>query len=407
MTKKRIQVVHLCVTDEGGAGLCCRRIHRAMKGLGVESHVLTMLKFTSDKEVMRVHWGLKWFLYRAVNKILLYLKLPLTNKVKISLLERKAKEPLSNPSSVFKDLPKHPLLRDADIIHLHSVTGFIDYPSFFRKIEKPIVWTLHDENLFNGLAHFSRTKVLDAKLDKQCYNIKLKALHEAKRLGVVFLSDMMWEKYHSHEMLDGHRSVIINNPVDTDVFKPYDKNVARKRLGIEEDALVFIFVAAFINDSWKGLKELCVAFEKLHLDNAVILAVGKKLDIEYPSFVKAIGPIYEGEKLSEAYSAADYFVSASTQEAFAQTPIEAMACGIPAILTPVSGTSELITEDNGVRCGGFSVEAIVEAIRKALSRQYDAQVIRKDILNRFSTTGVAKKYLAFYSQMLDATNLSK
>lgn len=152
------------------------------------------------------------------------------------------------------------------------------------------------------------------------------------------------------------------------------------------------------------MKELCVAFEKLHLDNAVILAVGKKLDIEYPSFIKAIGPIYEGEKLSEAYSAADYFVSASTQEAFAQTPIEAMACGIPAILTPVSGTSELITEDNGVRCDGFSVEAIVEAIRKALSRKYDAQVIRKDILNRFSTTGIAKKYLDFYNQILDTQN---
>lgn len=97
MTKKRIKVVHLCVTDEGGAGLCCRRIHRAMKGLGVESHVLTMLKFTSDEDVKRIHWGLKWFLYRAVNKIFLYLKLPLTYKVKISLLERKAKEPLSNP----------------------------------------------------------------------------------------------------------------------------------------------------------------------------------------------------------------------------------------------------------------------------------------------------------------------
>lgn len=407
MIKKHIKVVHLCVTDEGGAGLCCRRIHRALKEMGVESHVLTMLKFTSDAEVVRVHWGFRWFLYRAINKVLLYLKLPLTYKVKISLLERKIKEPLSNPNSVFKDLPENPLLQNADIIHLHSVTGFIDYPSFFRKVKKPIVWTLHDENLFNGLAHFSRTKVLDTKLDAQCYGLKLKALHEAKNLGVVFLSDMMWEKYHSHEMLEGHRSVVINNPVDTKVFKPHDKDTARKRLGIKEDALVFIFVAAFINDPRKGLDTLCEAFGKLPLDNAVILAVGKKLDVEYPAFVKAIGPIYDGEKLSDAYSCADFFVSASNQEAFAQTPIEAMACGVPTILTPVSGTSELITNENGIRCDGFSADAIADAIRKALSRKYDAQVIRNDILNRFSTAGIAKKYLDFYNQMLNSQNQSK
>lgn len=64
-----MNVVHICVTDEGGAGLCCRRIHKAMQGLGVNSHVLTMLKFSDDPDVQRVYWGIRWFLHRAVNKI--------------------------------------------------------------------------------------------------------------------------------------------------------------------------------------------------------------------------------------------------------------------------------------------------------------------------------------------------
>lgn len=398
-----LSIVHLCVTDEGGAGLCCRRIHQTMKDMGMNSHVLTMLKFSDDPDVERIHWGVKWFLYRALNKVLLYLRLPITDRVKIRMMEKKVGEPISMPTSVFKDLHKHPLIQQADIIHLHSVTGFIDYPSFFQKVNKPIVWTLHDENLFNGLAHFSRTAVPNKKIDKKYYNLKLSALRTAKNLGIVFLSEMMYEKYHNHDMIKNNLSTIINNPINTNIFKPKDKSIARKAFNIADDSLVFIFVAASISDPWKGLTTLSKVFETMDIHNAMILAVGKKNDkYKYPPYIKAIGPIYDTEKLSMAYSAADFFISSSTQEAFAQTPIEAMACGTPAILTPVSGTSELINEQNGVKCEGFSPEKIKKGIIKALSHKYDSDIIRKDIIDRFSTLRIAEKYLTFYKAMINS-----
>ena len=41
---------------------------------------------------------------------------------------------------------------DADIVHLHWISFFVDYPSFFGSIPNhvPIVWTLHDMNAFTG-----------------------------------------------------------------------------------------------------------------------------------------------------------------------------------------------------------------------------------------------------------------
>src|SRR5690606_4080266 len=43
---------------------------------------------------------------------------------------------------------------EADIINLHWTAGFLDWPSFFSKIKKPVVWTLHDQNAFLGGEHY-------------------------------------------------------------------------------------------------------------------------------------------------------------------------------------------------------------------------------------------------------------
>ena len=404
-TSTRIKVVHICVTDGGGAGLCCRKISKSLKEEGIDSQIISMLKFTNDKDVTRVKWGIKWFIYRVLNKFLLFLQLPLTDRVKVIKLQNKIKEPLSIPVSIFTSLHKHRLIQEADIIHLHSITGFIDYPTFFKNINKPIVWTLHDENIFNGLSHFSRTNIKNLKIDKKFYQIKLNSVSKPCDLGIVFLSKMMFNKFREHEMIKGRPKTIINNPVDTNIFHSIDKKEARIRLGLAQDAIVFIFVAAHIDDPWKGLNKLIKAVELLNMQNAIILAVGKKKDsVIRPSFMKAIGPIYDNKLLVSAYSAADYFISASDQEAFAQTPIEAMSCGIPAILTPVSGTQELITEKNGILCTDTTVEAILQGIKLALEKKYNPEEIRNDILARFSTKIIANKYIEFYKNILGQNN---
>jgi glycosyltransferase involved in cell wall biosynthesis len=89
------------------------------------------------------------------------------------------------------------------------------------------------------------------------------------------------------------------------------------------------------------------------------------------------------------------------KEAFAQTPIESMACGVPAIVFPVSGTDELITPQNGVRADDFTEESLRQAIKTAMSTSFDSKAIRQDMITRFSPNVIAKKYIAFYHQIFD------
>lgn len=397
-----MKVLHICITDEGGAGLCCRRLHHAIKDLGITSYVLTLLKYSDDSDVMRAPKGWRWALWGIVNKTLECLHLPLTDKLKVRNAAQHNDTTLTMPVTAFKTLHHHLLIQWADIIHLHGVAGFVDYPSFFTNVDKPIVWTQHDEILFSGLSHFGYTPKELCCLEKKYYHIKLQAIHSVKHLGIVFLSKMMYERFHTHEMVRGCYMTVINNPVDINEFRPIERIKARRKLGIPSDATVFVFVATNIADSRKRLHTLCDALQGLALPNLLLLAVGNTSHNEqWPDFVKAIGPMRGSKELSVAYSAADYFISASLHEAFAQTPIEAMACGIPAIVTPVSGTYELIKDTNGVRCKGFSTADIVEGIRTAINRSYDAKKIRTDMFYRFSPKYIAEKYVVFYQEMIE------
>lgn len=396
-----MKVLHICITDDGGAGLCCRRIHHAIKDAGIDSRILTLLKFSNDPDVIRAPKGWRWVMRGGLNKVLEVLHLPLTDKLKVRRIAKHNKVTLTMPVTAFKTLHRHTLIQWADIIHLHGIAGFVDYPSFFANVDKPVVWTQHDEILFSGLSHFNRTRQVSGKLENKYYNIKLNAVHQAKQLGIVFLSEMMYGKFGNHEMIKDRPSVIINNPVDTTSFHPIDRQKARYQLGIPLNAHVFTFVAASISNPWKGLRILCEAFQKMHIDNLVLIAVGENTSgEEWPDFVMQTGPIRDAEKLSVAYSAADFFISPSLQEAFSQTPIEAMACGIPAILTPVSGTSELINETNGVRCKGFTAQELIDGIQIAINRSYNAGNIIRDIQIRFSPNVIASKYIAFYREMI-------
>jgi glycosyltransferase involved in cell wall biosynthesis len=62
-------------------------------------------------------------------------------------------EQFSHPFSRYR-IEQHPWVREADVINLHWVSCFLDYARFFATVEKPIVWTLHDQNPYLGGFHY-------------------------------------------------------------------------------------------------------------------------------------------------------------------------------------------------------------------------------------------------------------
>ena len=392
-----MKVVHICTIDSGGAGLCCLRIHNSLLKQGIDSHVLVLEKKSDDPKV--IGYGKKRYkIWRIVNKVFRILHIDVTDFNKVFLLSQES-ACYTTPTSII-DVSRHPLVQSADVIHLHWVNRFVDYPSFFRKVQKPIVWTLHDENLFLGIAHYQNAVIKDSPLEEKYYRVKYNSIKEIKNLGIVFLSQMMYQQYVGHEMISNASKCIINNSVDCNLFKPIKKIEARKYYNISPNAKVFLFVAATITDKRKGFSFLLEALKNIKEPDTLILAVGRhKSDIDLPNVILT-GEINDVQSLSRAYSCADYFVMPSMQEAFAQIPLEAMACGLPCIVFPVSGTEELITSINGVRCNGFTTDDLVEGIEKAFDSTYDGNLIREYTMNNFSPESIADKYAIFYDKMM-------
>lgn len=394
-----MKVIHINADDYLGAGLCALRICQSLRELGVDSQMLVRTK-THPYEWIHDYGFTQEMIDRIPSKLWRMMGI-------VGVTERNAMTVISNNyHGIFTrpvspvDLSCQPLVKEADIIHLHWINGYVDYPSFFSKVRKPIVMTLHDENLFCGIAHYTSEVIPDEPLEQKYRKVKYEAIHAAGNLSIVFLSKMLSDKFGNENIICGRPKYIIHNSVNTSLYKPFSKKEMRTRYGIPQDAVVFAQVAIEIYDTRKGLTKLIHAVDGMDIPNKMILAIGGNPQGIHHPLVRETGTISNPGKMSELLSCADYFVMPSSQEAFAQTPLEAMACGLPAIVFPCSGTEELITAENGVRCKGFEVSDLRQGIHQAMQIRYNHDRIRENVKVRFSPETIAKQYLRVYRNAL-------
>ncbi len=416
-----MKIVHITTCDYGGAGLAVLRIHDSLLQLGIDSSVLVADKRTSLSTVFQVEPTATLNtnkkpsnkLLKVTKNILRRRGWFLTNLEKYRKMFNSLKKADQEVCFTFPitsyDLAEDELVKEADVIHLHWVADFVDYPTFFKKVTKPIVWTFHDENIGLGGFHYQCAKdeyydIYQPLEDAFC-GIKREALAYCHNLYVVALSNKMKAFVDGLDFLKPRKKTIIHNSVNHERFRIIDKAYSRDLFHVPRENLVFSFCANEIGDERKGLKELIMALELLGDNNITLLCIGPgELPID-PSFhTICIGKIDNEDVLAALYSCSDRFVMPSFQEAFAQTPLEAMACGVPVIVFPCSGTEELINDDNGVRCKDFTVEALFLGIKESLKRQYNNHKIRNDVMSRFAPRLIAEQYLQVYKMAIDESD---
>lgn len=410
-----MKILHISTFDRGGAGISCIKLHRGLMGIGYSSKVL-VLKKTSDapevyqfeKNIYRLPKIIRWpvlFLKLVLQK----LRIPVSQlqhlQYKLDSLRAVSSPVYSLPLSDY-DLSNHPLVVEADLIHLHWTAGFLDWPSFFGKVTKPVVWTIHDENLYFGGFHYRKDQIANLSvygdLEKKLIEIKQKSIHNCKNLSIVSLSKMMLKLTLSEKIVKNRNHYLISNSVDHNVFIQFDKKLSRNVFGLPQDKKILIFISYYLNDKNKGLTELVTALNELKYPDLVLFAIGiGKTEIETSIEIFYPGAIVDPRLLPLAYSASDIYVMPSFQEGFAQTPLEAMACGLPVVTFPCSGTEELINEKNGVRATEFTVASLKNSINLALNTKYEADWIREDVLTRFGMKNMIGQYVSAYNNTLD------
>jgi UDP-glucose:(heptosyl)LPS alpha-1,3-glucosyltransferase len=123
---------------------------------------------------------------------------------------------------------------------------------------------------------------------------------------------------------------------------------SRSSLGLPPSA----FCLLLVGNGWKnkGLEALLEALGSLRSADWRLLVVGQDDPLPYQKAITNLGLEQQVSFLPPRpdvefyYAAADIYVSPSLEDSFGLPPLEAMACGLPVIVSSRSGVSELVTD---------------------------------------------------------------
>ena len=202
---------------------------------------------------------------------------------------------------------------------------------------------------------------------------------------------------------------VVPNGVNTKQFKPLSKEEHRRwmenyfRVEFGSD-LNIINVGRLSRE--KGIKYLIKSLKYLSPATKLFLVgdgpekkglekIVEKLELEKQ--VIFMGKIAH-EKLPEVLNAMDVFVlPAVSMEGFSNSMLEAMACGLPVVTTPIGAGAEVIKEGIGEVVETKNPKKLADAIIKCSN--LDSKKIRKYVEENFSFSVVANLVYDLYSQL--------
>lgn len=379
-----MRVLHITTTDYGGAYRAAFNISEAMKKQGVESSLLVREKKGSENVVSAVNTI--WALFFSKVRNFFNLKLSCGDVV--------------NDRFGYA-ICKHPLVKETDVIVLHWVNSFVSYRGVesLLKLDKPIIWVMHDMWLFTGGCHYDKECGKYQEACRDCPLMKHRKglpyrLQKRKRkmltqgtFAAVGCSRWITECAEQSVILKGKRCITIANPVDTDVYcrrKP-DETRPDKLTGKKKTIL---FGAMSVADVRKGFDLLIKALKCLSKEQYILSVVGEAdqrildgLDFEYRFY----GRIDSQERLAEIYNEADVYVIPSRQENLSNAVTEAMACGVPVVAFDVGGMADMIEhQKNGYLAKAFDCEAFAKGIAFCVEN--------RDTLGRYASESVRTKF---------------
>lgn len=197
--------------------------------------------------------------------------------------------------------------------------------------------------------------------------------------------------------------------VDRNVFRPLDKAICRKELGISPDRKVVLNVAL---EHWRknipGLLRATAVLKRTYPD-ILLIRVGKARNntleliksLDLTDNIRYVTANSE-EDLVRLYNAADVFAFPSFYEGFGLPVLEAMACGTPVVASNRTSIPEVVG-DAGVLVDPEDVRGFSEAIKRMLSEPIlakDFSCRGLDRTTRFSWENTAKATASVYVRIL-------
>jgi glycosyltransferase involved in cell wall biosynthesis len=267
---------------------------------------------------------------------------------------------------------------DADIIAVHIV-----FTEFYRLAHQELALRQNSARKWPWLVHRKLSYHLFMALERGVY---------AGDKALLAVTSHKME--HDLERCFGRkgRMALVYNGVDLDQMNPVRRESLREKARRDLRLSEGEFAILLIGNDWKkkGLRCLIEAVGSLGIADLRILVVGHDESFSYDEILRRNGlenrmtilPIVP--QVESYYAAADMYAGPSLEDSFAIPPLEAMACGLPVIVSRQAGVSELVT--HGV--DGFVLEDPTNSrqLAELIQRIYASEDLRRELGIRAEAT---------------------
>lgn len=404
----------------GGAAVAANRLMNALCKQGVEANMLVRDKQSEDERVISVNQS--WF-QRRLN----FLRF-VWERLAIFLCNKLNRKDLFRVSiaNTGVNLAAHPLVKEADVIHLHWINqGFLSLKGLRQLIAtgKPIVWTLHDMWPATAICHYPGdcTKYLTAcshcalSVPHPLWDLAVSTFRQKGRVAlnsITFVGCSQWiaQKAKQGKWLQSASFTSIPNPIDVSIFKPVERVVARRHFHLAEDRLFVLFAAAKLSEIRKGATyfvEACQELYPIYGDRMEVLLMGNsadELEQRVPFKVNTLGYLSDAQEMALVYNCADLFAIPSLEDNLPNTIMEAMACGTPCVGFQTGGIPEMIDHvQNGYVAHYQDAKDLAKGIQWVINHP-DPEALRQACVEKVRThyaeAVVAQQYITLYEQLL-------
>lgn len=405
-----MKILHISAANSSaGAGIACVKLHEALLNENVQSKILFLNKQSIDIFNTSFYENTK---LKKIKRILL----TFADRFLLKYYAKRKPE-IFSPGLFGIDVSTNVEVQNADIIHLHWVNhAFIDIKDLL-KLNKPIVWTMHDCWVFTGGCHYfsscdnfkkacGKCQVLNSgQHNDLSYYVFARKKKYFQKLNIQFFAISTWMKEQAKlgTLLKNESIIVIPSGIDCNVYNLRNDWGLREKLNLKIDDTVVLMGAQHLNSPFKGVQLSVDALNKYHDKKLKIITFGGG-EIVLSNLLHEVinfGFVSNPREMANLYTVADVFLCTSVAEGFGMTVAEAQCCGTPAIAFEETGPSDIISHKSTGYLAKFkNVDDVVNGLSYCLNRDFDRKRIAIDSETKFSIKTCAIKYNSIYEQIL-------
>lgn len=407
--ENKLKVVHLITSDQGGAFRAAQRISDSLSLYGVKSDIFVLEKKTDTEHIVEY---LDNFFIKVIHKI--------RYKLSILRIKKYGLPGIFYESRLGVDLLSHPLVKNADVIHIHWINkGMVSFGGLkdLCTSGKPVVWTLHDMYAFTGGCCYDYgcggyafgcsdcPAVSNIKNGREYIRSMFKTKMDAySNISFVGCSRWICSCAEKNPYLKGYKIVNIPNPINTECFYPQtDKDRIYEEFNLKNNGKKILLFGAMsaTSDKRKGYEYLLRALRSLSdKDKYRLIVFGNDKNYMLPVDIECecVGTVCDDKKLADLYSLADVFIAPSLQENLSNAVMEALACGTPVAAFDIGGMGDMIThKSSGYLAASFDTDDLARGIEFCASESNNmSEYCTQTVKERFSPDKIGRMYLEHY-----------